>query len=621
MAESALPVLVPDPDGRYQPFGLTDLQQAYWVGRDATSSLGGVGAHGYEEIRLADFDADRFSRALNRLIERHDMLRAVFSPDGTQRVLPEVPAYEMPCHDLRGLPPAEAERRLAEVRERMSHELLDAGRWPLFEFAVTLLDGETRLHLSTDALILDAASTDLLERELVQLYLDPDTELPPLAVTFRDCVLAEQALRRTPRYDRARRYWQQRAADLAGAPELPLARQPETVRRPRFTRYEHALDPEQWAALKAMAGRHRVTASTLLLTAFAQVLALWSRQPRFSLSLPLFNRPPLHPDINSVLGDFTSLVLLELEVDPDASFAEQARRVQDRLWQDMDHSAMSGVLVAREVSKARGTAPGAMPVVFNSTVGQADEFGQFTEGDLARALGGVTVHSITQTPQVWIDHTVFEVQGGLRFNWDSLDELFGAGMVAEMFAAYCRLLDRLADPRLPGRAVRTRCCRRSGWSRRRPSRQRRPAAAARTVLPAGGPPARRGGGAGAGPAAELPRAGAAAPSSWPAGCRPPGVRPGDLVAVSMRARLAAGERRPGGAVRRGGLRADRPGAAGRADRAPAGGHRGPAGARPARRRWHAAGRRGPAGGGRGQLRRRAGRPGSRWPGTAPTSPT
>jgi len=445
-AAPALPALVPDPANRYQPFGLTDLQQAYWVGRDSTISLGGVGAHGYEEIRLADFDADRFTSALNRLIERHDMLRAVFAPDGTQRVLAEVPTYQLPRHDLRGLPPGEAERRLAAIRDRMSHELLDAGRWPLFEFAVTLLDGEARLHLSTDALILDAASTDLLERELVQLYLDPDAELPPLEITFRDCVLAEQALRRTPRYSRARRYWQQRAADLAGAPELPLVRQPDAVRRPHFTRYEHNLAPERWATLKAMAGRHRVTASTLLLTAFAQVLARWSRQPRFSLSLPLFNRPPLHPDVNSVLGDFTSLVLLELEVDPDATFAEQARRVQDRLWQDMDHSAMSGVLVAREVSKARGTQPGAMPVVFNSTVGQADEFGQFTEGDLARALGGVTVHSITQTPQVWIDHTVFEVQGGLRFNWDSIDELFGAGMVAEMFAAYCGLLDRLADP-------------------------------------------------------------------------------------------------------------------------------------------------------------------------------
>jgi amino acid adenylation domain-containing protein len=450
-AEEALvlPRLAPDPAGRHQPFPLTDIQQAYWVGRDSTISLGGVGAHGYEEIRLPEFDSDRFTRALNRLIDRHDMLRAVFSSDGQQRVLAQTPPYQMTHHDLRGLAPSDADRGLAEIRDRMSHQLFDAGRWPLFEFAVTLLDGEVRLHLSTDALILDAASTDLLERELAQLYTDPDAELPPLGVTFRDCVLAERSLRQGPRYQRARRYWQQRAGSLAGPPDLPLARQPDTVRRPRFTRYQQVLPAEQWNALKAIAGRHGVTASTLLLTAFAEVLALWSRQPRFTLSLPLFNRLPLHPDINSVLGDFTSLVLLEVDVAADAGFAEQARAVQDRLWQDMDHSAMSGVLVVRELSKARGTQPGAMPVVFNSTVGMADTApgqAQFTEGDLARALGGETAHSITQTPQVWIDHTVFEVQGRLQFNWDSIDELFGEGMVAQMFAAYCALLDRLAEP-------------------------------------------------------------------------------------------------------------------------------------------------------------------------------
>jgi amino acid adenylation domain-containing protein len=445
-AALVLPRLHPDPAGRYEPFPLTDMQEAYWVGRESSIGLGGVGAHGYEEIRLPEFDPDRFNRALNRLIDRHDMLRAVFAADGTQRVLAEVPEYRMPRHDLRGLDPAEADRRLGEIRDRMSHQLLDAGRWPLFEFAVTLLDGETRLHLSTDALILDAASTDLLERELAQLYSDPDAELPPLGVTFRDCVLAEQSLRQGPRYQRARRYWQQRAQTLAGPPDLPLARQPETVERPRFTRYQQVLPAEEWTALKAIAGRHGVTPSTLLLTAFAQALALWSRQPRFTLSLPLFNRLPLHPDINSVLGDFTSLVLLEVDVAAGAGFADQARAIQDRLWQDMDHSAMSGVLVVRELSKARGTQPGAMPVVFNSTVGQSSEFGQFTEGDLARALGGDTAHSITQTPQVWIDHTVFEVQGRLQFNWDSIDELFGEGLVGQMFDAYCSVLRRLADP-------------------------------------------------------------------------------------------------------------------------------------------------------------------------------
>src|SRR6185437_862058 len=255
--------LVPDPAGRHQPFPLTEIQQAYWVGRDSTIELGGVGAHGYSELRMPDFDQPRFTWALNRLIVRHDMLRAVFDTDGSQRVLPEVPEYRLPCLDLRGLAAEQVEQRLAELRQQLSHRVFDAGRWPLFEFAVTLLDDEVRLHVGIDGLIVDVASSQILERELTLLYLDPDVELPPLQLSFRDYVLAERALRDTPRYQRALRYWRDRVAELAPAPALPLARPPESVGRPQFTRYQQVLPAEDWSALRSVATQRGVTPSVL----------------------------------------------------------------------------------------------------------------------------------------------------------------------------------------------------------------------------------------------------------------------------------------------------------------------------------------------------------------------
>ncbi|WP_431886954.1 amino acid adenylation domain-containing protein, partial [Micromonospora wenchangensis] len=439
----AFPPLVADPAGRHEPFPLTDIQQAYWVGRGSTLELGGVGAHGYSELRLRDFDEDRFTRALHRLIDRHDMLRAVFH-DGGQRVLADVPPYAMARQDLRGLDARTAGHRLAETRQRMSHQVLDAGRWPLFEFAVTLLDDETRLHVSIDALILDAASGQILEHELALLYADPDVDLPPLTVTFRDYVLAEQALRDTPRYRRALDYWRQRVDTLPPAPQLPLLRQPDSVGQPRFTRYDEVVPADRWRRLKETAGRHGVTPSVLLVTAFAQVLARWSRRSRFTLSLPLFNRLPLHPGINAVIGDFTSLVLLEVDAAPGVDFVTRARTVQEQLWQDIDHAAASGVRVNRELARARGARHAALPVVFNSTLAEAAP--DVGDSGLAAALGGEVVHGITQTPQVWIDHTVVEAGGRLHLNWDSIDELFPAGLVAEMFAAYRTLLGRLENP-------------------------------------------------------------------------------------------------------------------------------------------------------------------------------
>ncbi|MCL5225673.1 non-ribosomal peptide synthetase [Pseudomonas nunensis] len=434
-----------DRDARHEPFPLTDIQQAYWFGREATVSLGGVSAHGYEELRIPDFDAARFEQALNRMIQRHDMLRVVFLSDGTQQVLEQVPTYCMPRSDLRGVPADVAQQTLQATRERQSHQVLDASRWPLFEFSLSLLDdGITHLHISLDALIVDAASTQILARELMAFYVDPNLILPEPGLTFRDYVLAEHQLRSGIRYEQALSYWRERVTSLAPAPDLPLVRQPESIANPHFTRRDRDMPAAQWAQLKAVAKQFAVTPSVMLLTAFSEVLALWSRHPRFTLSLPLFNRLPLHPDVDEIIGDFTSLVLLEVSIAGAASFTDKARAVQAQLWQDIDHSVVSGVRVLRELSQARGVQQTAMPIVFNSTLSEAAP--ELAEFNLADALNAKHMHSITQTPQVWLDHTLLELEGRLLFNWDSIDELFPAGMIEEMFIAYNALLDRLLEP-------------------------------------------------------------------------------------------------------------------------------------------------------------------------------
>ena len=55
------------------------------------------------------------------------------------------------------------------------------------------------------------------------------------------------------------------------------------------------------------------------------------------------------------------------------------------------------------------------------------------------------MHAITQTPQVAIDHHVLEEAGDLVASWDVLEDLFPAGLIEAMFAAYGRLLGALAS--------------------------------------------------------------------------------------------------------------------------------------------------------------------------------
>ncbi|MBW8873678.1 MAG: amino acid adenylation domain-containing protein [Acidobacteria bacterium] len=439
------PRLLADPAARHESFPLTEVQQAYWIGRGAAFELGNVAAHSYLEVEVRSLDLPRLNAALHRLIDRHEMLRAVVTPDGRQRILAEVPAYQIAVDDLRGVAPEAAGATLAETRRRLAQEVVPTDRWPLFAVRASLLEGGvTRLHIRLDYLIADAWSARILARDAGALYADPGSALPPLDVSFRDYVLSLAALRETAEHRRALDYWQGRLAALPPAPDLPLAVSPTTLARPRFERRRAALPAALWAELKRRFAATDLAPSAALAAVFAEILTGWSKSPRFTINLTLFNRLPVHPQVAELVGDFTSLTLLAVDNEAADGFLARARRLQRQLWRDLDHQSVSAVQVLRELAQSRGElARGAMPVVFTSTLSMS---GGPAGGDAAAPISDPVevVYSLNQGPQVWIDHQVSERAGELVFNWDSVEGLFPPGLIDAMFGAYRALLESLA---------------------------------------------------------------------------------------------------------------------------------------------------------------------------------
>ncbi|WP_194911802.1 non-ribosomal peptide synthetase [Catenulispora rubra] len=433
------------PAERHEPFPLTDIQQAYWVGRTPAVELGGNAAHGYLEFDAVDLDVPRLGRALNKLIRRHDMLRAVIQAGGYQQVLPKVPVYEIVVADLSGLDDAGREAGIEAIRAELSDQIIPADRWPLFEIRATKLDDKRwRLHMSFDMLIMDGFSIGIFQRDWFTFYSRPETEPEPLDISFRDYVLAEKKQQQGGRgFEDDKRYWLDRLDQLPAAPELPLAVQPGQlgqIGRPAFARQHTRLSTEHWSAIKETARSRGLTPSAVLLAAYADVLRRWSKRPELTLNLTLFNRPPSHPRLGEVIGDFTSVVLLESRPESEDSFAGRAKRLHHQLMEDLGHSSFSGVRVLRERARRLGGRPGAaMPVVFTSMIG-FDSASNITES--AQMFGDV-VFGASQTPQVWLDYQVLEERGELLVNWDYVDGLFPDDMVAEMFAAHRACLEQL----------------------------------------------------------------------------------------------------------------------------------------------------------------------------------
>jgi pyochelin synthetase len=438
-AAAGMPVAVTaHPDQRYEPFPLTDVQAAYLLGRRSSFAYGGVGCHGYGELEYAELDPDRLQVAFRGLVRRHDMLRAVVAPDGSQRIQPEVPDYRIAVTDVRGRSAQEVAAAVEAARAELGTRQYQPGDWPLFDLRVTLRDERPLLHFSIDFLIADFVSLQVLLDDLHRLYAEPQRPLPELSITFRDYRLAERALRSGPGHERDRAYWLERVDDLPPAPELP-ARDAAAVRDEpvRFTRHEVRLEPEVWEGLRRNAGRHDVSPSTAVLAAYAEVLAAWSRRPRFTLDVTLLNRAPLHPDVDRLVGDFTGIELLAVDAGAPGGFAGRARAAQRQLWADLDHRLFSGVELIREVSRRRGADAALFPVVFTSAIGLGDS-------DAEVPGAGRFVHGISQTPQVWIDCQNIERAGGLDTNWDVRDGVLPADLVADAFAAYAELLRQLA---------------------------------------------------------------------------------------------------------------------------------------------------------------------------------
>ena len=427
----------PDLVNRYKPFPLTDVQYAYWIGRSGLYELGNVATHCYFELDTEKLDIKKAEKAWNTLIKRHGMMRVIIRPDGTQEILESVPDYQIKIQDVHALDKAGKDQALYAKREEMSHQVIDTENWPLYDVEITELgEDRQRIHISFDNLIFDGWSMFHILNEWTEIYktgcVDKEIDL-----SFRDYVLGLEEIKRSSAYEADKKYWEERADHFSLAPNFPLAKTEKQITEQRFCRRSDRLSPEEWKTLKELAGEIGVTPSVLLISAYAETIRLWSDNKDFTLNLTQFDRKQIHPEVNALVGDFTTLTLLEIHDNEGKNFEMCARAIQKQLSKDMEHSSYSAVELERELKKRQGNPQGSiMPVVFTSGLGVE----QWNEG---KWLGKLH-YNISQTPQVWLDHQVVEMDGGLCLFWDSVDELFYPGMLDEMFRAYTGLLKKLS---------------------------------------------------------------------------------------------------------------------------------------------------------------------------------
>jgi amino acid adenylation domain-containing protein len=379
----------------------------------------------------AQTDPGALGRAVQRLTDRHDALRATFQSrvDGSVQLVPPRAEAAFIHRDASSWSGEELHHRLSEEAFRP----FDLERGPVFRTAFFTRPDAAYLVLSVHHAVADFWSLAVMVRELGALY--EGRELPPLSVRSADHVLWQEQAAFGPWGDRQWSFWRER---LAGALPLEL---PSDRPRPPVQTFRGAVrrirfGPEVAQGLGAMARRSGGTPFMVLLAGFSVLLSRWSGQEDFVVGSPTSGRLTAHfgDRLADLVGYLVNPVPLRTDTAGDPPVAMLLGRIRQTALEAFENQDFPFALLAERLRPQReaGSPPifRAMLTLQKSPAPDLQALAAFALGEPGARLtvGGLDLESVAlETPGAPLDLTLMaaeldgDLAASLQFNTDLFD--------------------------------------------------------------------------------------------------------------------------------------------------------------------------------------------------------
>lgn len=425
---------IKDPHGE---FPLTDVQYAYWVGREDDQVLGGVGCHAYLEIDGDNVDEVKLKDGWNVLQKNHPMLRAKFTKHGTQKIMEEPYSTEIGIYNFKFKQQDEIDEKLKEIRQEVSHRKLKVEQGQVAGLSIALLpNNKSRIFLDVDLLVADVMSLSLIIDDLAQIY-NGEYKYSYSDYTFKNYIEERNVDQKT--FEEDKEFWKKKLENIPKeSPNLPLKKKPEFIKNTMFVRRKEVIDKTSWSQIKKIAANYKITPSMVLLTCYSLVIERWTNQDKFMINMPLFNRDTENENLRHMIADFTNLLLVEYERKDNETILETIKRVSNIFLENVSHSSYSGIQVQRDIYREIGSNNNIAPIVFACNIDYA------LETEISKKAFGKISYMVSQTPQVWLDFQTYIVEEALVLCWDAVEELYPKDLLNDMFSSLVKLIKYLA---------------------------------------------------------------------------------------------------------------------------------------------------------------------------------
>src|SRR5205823_1337864 len=349
---------------RNQPLPMSFAQQGMWLLHQTLPDLATY--HVPVAFRLSGaVDKERIHRALQVILERHEVLRTALVQRGEllmQQVAAEVPLPWLEV-DLQAIPLSDKgsalEERLLEEARR-SFDLAQAPLWRVVWIKVA--EDEHVLGVTFHHSIVDEWSLRLFLQEWERLYAaDGRLEmagLPELPLQYADYAVWQKQRLTGELLEQQRSYWTEQLQELPPPLELPTDMSRPVRLSGRGAVHEFRLTVPVVARLRELAREEGMTLFTVLLTAFQVWLYRYIGQTDVVVGTPVANRE--RPEVQSLLGLFLNTLPIRVRLDGSSSFRQVLRQVRESLMGAFSHADLPFEQIVEMAAKER--APGHQPL-------------------------------------------------------------------------------------------------------------------------------------------------------------------------------------------------------------------------------------------------------------------
>ncbi|MDG9929548.1 non-ribosomal peptide synthase/polyketide synthase, partial [Pseudomonas sp. GD04042] len=267
----------------------------------------------------SELDLQRFCRAWQAVVARHEALRASFTWDAGETMLQVIHkpgAARIEYLDWSALPEDGHEERLQALHKREREAGFELLREPPFHLRLVRL-GEARywFMMSNHHILIDAWCRGLLMGDFLEIYaaLGENREpVLPSAPRYRDYIawLQRQDL------DAAHRWWRDNLSGFERPTYIPSDRPllREHTGGMRVGDRHARLDAADGVRLRELAQRHQLTVNTFAQAAWALVLHRYSGERDLAFGVTVAGRPVSMPEMQGTVGLFINSIPLRLSL-------------------------------------------------------------------------------------------------------------------------------------------------------------------------------------------------------------------------------------------------------------------------------------------------------------------